>query len=510
MSYDLILKNGRFITMDSDSPRCDWVAIKDGKIAGTGMGDLPEQDSRNIIDLQGKTVLPGMMDCHVHVLSAGINLNSVSLQNAKNIDEVLKLIGEACDASDKEWVFGANYVPQNINENRYPDRWEMDRISNGKKVMIMAATLHGCSANSEAIKICDVPEDMTGVEKKGGQVSGAFLSDESSFLAMANALGSLPDEVLWGFIKDCCENAVSKGVTTMHGLFGMFVKGDRDVGLILKRKKELPLEMIVFYQTWDVQKALDLGLPRVGGCLTLDGALFEYTMANFEPFESAPSLRGVLYHTDDEVYQVVSKAHAAGIQCTLHAVGERAIDQLIYTYRRVIMEQGSKDLRHRIEHFCLPTEGQIKMAKELGLILSMQPGFTYLWDQAEGGEFEFCLGRERSNRWDPFNRIIDAGCIVCGGSDCPVTAVEPLVDIATCVNGHNPVRNISVDEALKMYTVNAAYAANLENEKGTITVGKDADFVVVNMDPYEHADQPDIYDMVSEMTIRAGIVVYKK
>lgn len=510
MKQDLILKNGNIITADNKLGRCSWVSVKDGKISGLG-NDIPaDSDAKTEIDLKGKTVLPGLMDCHVHTLIAGINLNAVPLQDAKNIKEVLDHMERACKDSKAEWVFGANYVPQNILEKRYPDRWELDRISNGKKIMIMAATLHGCATNSEGLKICNVPEEMAGVEKRDKEPLGIFSSDESSFLATANVLGSLPDEVLWGFLEDCCNHAVTKGVTTMHGLFGQFVKNDRDVELILKYQNRLPLDMVIFYQTWNVQEALDLGLPRVGGCLTLDGALFEYTMANFEPYTSAPALRGVLYHNDEEVYQVISKAHAANMQCSMHAVGERAIDQLIYTYRRVIMEQGSKDLRHRIEHFCLPTENQIRMAKDLGLILSMQPGFTYLWDRAQGGEFEFCLGRERADRWDPFHRILNAGCIVCGGSDCPVTPVEPLVDIAACVHGHNPIRNISVDDAIRMYTINAAYAANLEKSKGSIEIGKDADFVVLNMDPYAHSNTEDIYDLAAEMTIRAGMVVYQK
>ena len=509
--HDLLLKNGNFVTMDRKFERCGWVTVKGGIINGRGTGSpSPDIEAEHVIDLKGKTVLPGLMDCHVHTLVAGINLNAVPLERAGNIDEVLELMEKACRNSKSEWVFGANYVPQNIHEHRYPNKWELDRISHGKKIMIMAATLHGCATNSEGLKICDVPDYMPGVEKEADEPTGVFSSDESSFLATANVLGALPDEVLWSFIEDCCSNAVSKGVTTMHGLFGQFVKNDRDVGLILNNKERLPLEMVIFYQTWNVSQALALGLPRVGGCLTLDGALFEYTMANFEPFNSAPALRGVLYHNDDEVYQVVSRAHAANIQCSMHAVGERAIDQLIYTYRRVIMEQGRKDLRHRIEHFCLPTENQIAMAKELGLILSMQPGFTYLWDRADGGEFEFCLGRERADRWDPFHRIIDAGCTVCGGSDCPVTPVDPLVNIASCVHGHNPIRNISVDEAIRMYTINAAYAANLEKTKGSIETGKDADFVVVNMDPYKCSDKDEIYELAAEMTIKDGTVIYSK
>ncbi|MDR3294566.1 MAG: amidohydrolase family protein, partial [Clostridiales Family XIII bacterium] len=315
---------------------------------------------------------------------------------------------------------------------------------------------------------------------------------------------------IWQYIRDCADNAAAKGVTTMHGLFGLLVRDDRDMDLIMKRKDELPIEMVVFYQTWDVDKAHAMGLPRVGGCLTLDGASFEYTMANFTPYKSAPALRGVLYHNDDEVYQVVKKAHLYNMQCTMHALGERAIDQLLYTYRRVFMEQGKKDLRHRIEHFSYPTQDQIEMAAELGLILSMQPGFTYYWDRAEGGEFEYMFGRAGADRWDPFNRVVAAGNIVCAGSDCPVTPVEPLVDIATVAHGHNPVRNASLDDAIRMVTINGAYAAGIEAQKGSIEIGKDADFTVIDRNPYEHAEKREIYGMEALLTIRRGRITYEK
>lgn len=508
MKSDMVIYNGNIITVNEKTPRCRWVSVKNGKITGMGCDtDIPDADT--YYDLQGNTMLPGLTDCHVHVLSAGLNLKSVPLENARHIDEVLQLIEDECKKTDEEWVYGANYVPQNISESRYPTRWELDNISHGKKVMIFAATLHGCATNTEGLKYCNVPENTPGVEKEGGEMTGVFSSDESSFLAICNALGALSDEKLWDYINVCAENAASKGVTSMHGLFGQFVDKDRDVHLTIHKKNELPIDMEIFYQTWDVEKALDLNLPRVGGCLTLDGALFEYTMANFKPFKSAPALRGVLYHNDEEVYNVVRKAHEAGIQCSMHAVGERAIDQLIYTYYRVIKEQGKKDLRHRIEHFCLPTDEQIDMAKDLDLIISMQPGFTYLWDKKVGGEFEYVLGRERADRWDPFNRIIDKGITVCGGSDCPVTKVEPLIDIATCVNGDNPIRNISLDDAIKMYTINAAYAVNMEDKKGNIEVGKDADFVVIDKDPYEIYNSQEIYNINVVKTIRRGETTYE-
>jgi len=253
-----------------------------------------------------------------------------------------------------------------------------------------------------------------------------------------------------------------------------------------------------------------MGLPRVGGCLTLDGASFEYTMANFAPYKSAPALRGVLYHNDEEVYQVVKKAHEYGMQCTLHALGDRAIDQLIWVYHRVFTEQGRGSIHHRIEHFSYPTDEQIAMAADMELVLSIQPGFTYYWDRAEGGEFEYMFGREGADRWDPFNKLVNAGCIVCAGSDCPVTAVEPLVDIATVVNNPNPIRNAPLDEAIKMVTINAAYAASLEDRKGSIEVGKDADFVVLDRDPYGLEASKEIYDIQALLTIREGKIIYER
>lgn len=510
MICDLILKNANIIALDSSLSKYSWVAVDKGKIIALGNAN-DMLNGREVIDLKGKTVLPGLMDCHVHVLITGLQLGAVDLLNVKTLQEALDLIEEACKETPGDgWIYGVNFVPQSIEENRYPNRWELDEISQGHKVIVFAATLHGCSVNSAGIEVCNVPEDMPGVEKAKGEVTGLYMADESAFTAMSNLLGSMPDDILWGYIEDCVNNAVTYGVTTMHGLFGQMVKNDRDMSLIHKNKEKLPITMVEYYQTWNIEDVRAFDLPRIGGCLTLDGALFEYTMANYEPYDSAPALRGVLYHNDLEVYELMSKAHAADMQITFHALGERAIDQLLYTYYRVIKEQGFKDLRHRIEHFCLPTEKQIKMATDLGLILSMQPGYTYYWDRAEGGEFAFALGRERANRWDPFHKLVEAGAMICVSSDAPVATINPLRDIASLVNNPNPIRNIGVTDALKMCTINGAYAACLEKTKGSIEIGKDADLVVINMDPYEHYDKPEIHNMEVEMTIREGRIIYQK
>lgn len=504
--YDQVLINGNIITMDKALSKKKWVAVKDGKIAALGDDAAPKEYAKEVIDLKGATVLPGLFDCHNHVLLAGIWLNGVDLADAPDIKTVLERLEKACKEQPMEdYVYGINYIPQNIKENRYPTSDELDAISNGHVVAIFAATLHGCGCNSKAMELAQVPEDLPGVERVNGKVSGVYTSDESSFLATSNLIGSVDDETLWKYVEDCATFGASKGLTSIHGLFGQFVKNDRDMDLMLEKGKELPIDITPFYQTWDVDKAKNMGLERVGGCLTLDGAAFEYTMANFEPYVTAPALRGVLYHNDDEVYRVVKNAHKYNMQCSMHAVGERAIDQLLYTYHRVFLEDGRKDIRHRIEHFCLPTAKQVKMAKDLGLILSIQPGFTYLWDQ----ELLAILGREREDRMDNFRILKEAGNLVCGGSDCPVTPIEPLMDIAHCANGADPVRNIPMTEALKMFTTDAAYAIYKEDTKGSIEIGKDGDFTIIDRDPYEYENDKALFDMEVVMTISRGTIIYK-
>ena len=510
MKFDSVYYNGNIITVDKDESRYDWIAVSGGKVANLGCGGFSGEADK-LIDLEGNTVLPGLCDCHVHVLDAGIKLTGVMLDSCTCIDDVLSLMEERCLAEEGDgWVYGFDFLIHNIRENRYPTKHELDKISHGHKTVVYAATMHAMSCCSAVDEIADVPGDLGGVEvDENGERLGIYTSDDSAFHAQQNIYGCLSDDEIWGYVTKCAEHAISQGMTSMHGLFGQFIKGDRDVDIVLSRKDTLPLDLTVFYQTWDPEKAKAKGLARVGGCLTLDGAAFEHTMACFTPYYDAPWLRGVLYHTDQEVYDFVSKAHALDMQCTMHACGERAIDQLLYTYLRVFAEQGRKNVRHRLEHFCLPTEEQIQMAKDLDIILSMQPSFSYYWD-GPGNEFASVLGDERADLLDPFKKVVDKGITVLSGSDCPVAPIQPLKYIAHLVNGYNSVRNVSVTDALRMCTINAAYSNNEEDIKGSLEVGKNADMVVIDKDPYAFADSKEIFDMEVLRTIKNGVTVYEK
>ena len=494
--------------MDPNAPRAEWVAVKDKHIVAVGSG-LSNWDSTVHVDLEGRVALPGLFDSHCHVMSTGFYLAGLDLLHATSIEEVLTLLKEECKRKpDGEWVFGVGFMAYLMRENRFPTRFELDAISNGHPILISTQTLHGCALNTLAMDIVDVP-DMQGVLKnEEGVPTGVLMADEVVFPTMSKIMSRLPEETIWGYIKDCADYAASKGVTSMSGLMGQFVDGDKDVHLALARGKELPIDIAVYYQTWDFEKVSELGLNQIGGCLTLDGAGFEYTMALSEPYPQRPERRGFLIHTDEEVYQLISKAHKAGVQCALHALGDRAIDQLVYIYQQVILEQGVKDLRHRIEHFSLPSDRHMDILAQYGLIASMQPAFSGLWGQP-GGIYVTLLDKDRALRMEVFPEVVKRGGIIAGGSDSPVTMIDPLYGIACCIRNPDPRRNLSVTDAIKLFTINGAYATHQENEKGSIEVGKKADFTVINLDPYRVADSPAIYDMKTLMTIKDGSITYR-
>ena len=513
MVFDKVFFNGKIITMDEKNPRVTWVAIKDGYIADIGDEFPPLEISTENIDLKGRTMWPGFIDSHVHGASTGFSMNSIDLLRASGIDDVIGAVKNECEKaqSPDEWIFGTGLNVMMLKEGRPPTRWELDAVSGDHPVMIIFVTFHAIACNTKAMDFIKIPSDMDGIVKNDeGDPIGVYTDDESSFLGMSRALGCLSDEKFEKYIRDCVAYANSKGVTTLHTLDGRLVDKDRDFFIWLNIKDTLPIHSVNYYQAMNIPLVKALGLPRIGGCITLDGTGFERTMATSEPYGEPPTT-GILYYTDDEVYKFVLDAHKNDLQCSMHAIGDRAIDQLIKTYERVIKEEGNpKGIRHRIEHFGLCSPEHIAKAAELNLGLSMQPVHDFLWDNPNipgGDTFLNLIGRERADNNDPFPRIIDAGAVIAGGSDSAVTPIDPLWGIHATVNAPNPKRRTSLEDAIKMFTINGAWIAHEEKIKGSIEKGKLADLVVTDKNPYEN--QNTIMDFKVEMTIVEGEIVYQ-
>jgi predicted amidohydrolase YtcJ len=461
-----------------------------------------------VIDLKGGTVLPGFIDSHAHMLYTGLFQDGILLSGAITIDEVLQLVEENCSKRQQGyWVFGSGLSHENLEEKRTPSRQELDRVSPRNPVWLVSKTCHSSTANTLALQRIGLPADLPGVETdiSTGEPTGRFLTDQAHFGASRRILGSLKEQEVRRMVERVCSDAAEKGVTSIHAMDGS-PDSDRVFLKLFETIPHMPIRIVPYFQTLDVDKVLELGLPRIGGCLTLDGAWPEHTVALRDPYRDRTDSRGMLFYTDEQVEQFVERAHREGLQATMHAIGDAAIEQILRAYEKAFGKEKNTRHRHRIEHFSLPLGDLADRAADLGIVVAMQPMFSYLWGGPEGDYVRY-LGEERANQIEDFRSILDRGLIICGGSDSPVTPLNPLMGIHAAVN--NPFRQhrVSVDEALRMFTVHGAWAAFEEDERGTIEEGKAADLVVLTGNP-KALEPGKLSEIGVEMTIVGGRIVY--
>jgi predicted amidohydrolase YtcJ len=507
----LVLINANVVTMTGSRRRCEAVAVRDERILAVGSSAdvlaAGQCDSSVVVDLAGKTVLPGLIDSHTHAFLTGIHSISVHLGSATCVDEVCDAVrDEAQDTPPGRWIYGMDCSPYTLLEGRYPHRTQLDAAAPHNPVYIAGSSFHSGVANTRALELIAPDPCLPGMEKDSdtGSSTGAFLSDTGHFYAARRAYSYLSDEDIRSLYIATAARAASRGVTTLHCLDGQFVEHDRDVAVLLDVAPQLPVRTVLMYQTMNVNRVLELGLPRIGGCLTIDGAVFDHTACYYSAYEDDPRTRGELYMSPTAVREFVGKAHRAGLQIGMHAIGDKAIDVLVDAVAAAQASYPRDDCRHRVEHFTSPSDRAILKAGELGLALSMQPIFTGKWN----AEYIHFLGEERASRSDDYRRLIGEGLKVAGGSDSPITEIDPLLGVHSAVNNPSPNRRVSTEQALRMFTTNGAWVAFEEDEKGTLEAGKLADLVVVDGDPF--SDSTRIDELGVDLTMCGGKIVFSR
>ncbi|MCL5109497.1 MAG: amidohydrolase [Chloroflexi bacterium] len=486
MAKRLALINGDVVTLETRQPRAQAVLAVDGRIAlvGSDAEVLAARQGGEVMDLHGRALLPGFGDSHVHLMATGIASVGLQLQECRSLGEVLALVRQA--ARRETLVRGLGFDPTVLVENRFPTRAELDEAASGVPTYLARRDLHAAVLNSSALALVRAAEGEQGYERDplGGEPTGVLRAE--AWYKASSLLFAAVDENTWRrALHTAARQALAVGATTVHALEGGFTSGDVDLGALsdyLAEPGEARLKIVLWWQTKEVARVAAAGLPRIGGCLLVDGSFGSHTAALAEPYADRPDWNGVLYQSDEELADFVMEAHRAGLQIALHAIGDRAIGQALNAYRRALAAYPRPGHRHRLEHFMLPTAEQIVAAGELGIHVAVQPTFCQQWG-GEGGMYYQRLGPERYARFYPLQTMLQAGLTLGGGSDSTVTPLQPLLGMHAAVNRAEAEQRLTPAQALSMYTLDAARLAFEEQAKGSIAPGKAADLVVLGANP---------------------------
>jgi hypothetical protein len=443
------------------------------------------------------------------MMQTGLDLLGIDMYDCTSVDDVLQKVGEAGRTLPEErWIYGKRLDESRLREKRPPTAAELDTVAPRHPVYISDRGLHYTLVNRVAFGLLELSPDVPGVRTgPGGEVTGR-LHEQASGRAKKAFIDKIDPAEREEALRHTAGLATRVGVTTIHTVEGGKLFSDSDILVILGVAGQLPVRVILYWSTEDLASIQAAGLPRMGGDILLDGSIGSRTAAFDAPYEDDPTTRGVLYYSDARVEEMITAAHLAGIQIAFHMIGERAISQGLDCFERVLSRHPKADHRHRLEHFGFPKPADVERAARLELIVATQPAFTYLRG-GPGSVYAARLGSDRERRGYPLRSLLDAGIVVGGASDADVTPIDPLLGIHAAVNPPYPEHAISPEEALRMFTIDAAKTAFDEANTGSIEVGKQADLVVLAQNPLT-TPAAALKDIAVVMTVKGGEVVYQR
>lgn len=542
---DKIFYNGTVYTMEAEGVCKDTVVVKDGKFAyvGTKEEALAKYESDEMTDLQGKTVLPGMGDSHLHFFAFCQTYTTVDLGGATTREEALRLLRErAAETPKGEWIKGSNFDQSKWtdSEDRLPTRFDLDEASTEHPIVIKRVCLHTAVANTMALEKANIgkgyvfgPGGLVELDEQG-MPNGIFREQASKIYD-----NLIPDPFLVPATREKCmkkgfDLASSLGVTMMHTYAAEIWRYDEDFDDYVARNQrgELPVRMSVCLDRMfekpmtgprehnDPFRAAQMGSFKSFS----DGSLGSRSAKLFEEYADDPGNTGILVITPEDLAKRMYEAYRKGLQPATHCIGDKALevtlDAVEYCLAQglkdgMTKEEQAKRLPFRIIHAQMATPELIERMKKLPLVLDIQP--TFLMTDLHW--IEDRVGKERAAMSYTWKTYLDNGLVMAGGSDAPVESFNPWVGIFAAVarqdmncypaEGYHPEEKVSVYDAVCMYSRNVAYANGQLDVLGSIEAGKFADMVVIDRDIFAIPEQ-EIKDIQVLNTYLAGKEVYHR
>ena len=477
---------GRIVTCDDRGTVSKYLVENGGKIAFVGDA-LPEKYASAPRERLGeKALLPAFGDTHIHFMSYAFFRAGLDLRGAKTIAEAQAAIAGFVRERAPAHVVGFGASAYGVAERRLLTRADIDAVCYNKPVFITKYDGHAAIANSALIaRVKDKLGALRGFDAESG-----LMTQEAFFRVTDVITGTISLPATLGNMLAGIDALAGFGVGLAHSVTGIGFPADMDVTLesLFARGLANPLAYRIFFQTMDVGKVLKRRLPRIGGCFAaaLDGCFGSADAALLAPYAASAGLppeaaRGVLYYSDEQVGAFCREANRRGLQIEMHAIGDAAFDQAVGALAAALADSPRQDHRHTIIHACLPTPRGLETCARLGIRIAVQPAFLQ-WEQEPLEYLESIMGT-RAYGISPLRTMADLGIELSGGSDAPCTVPDPIEGIWAACNHYVPGESLTIQEALNLYTRNAARGAFDEKERGSLEAGKFADMIILNRDP---------------------------
>jgi hypothetical protein len=530
---DLVILNGAVWTVNPDVPWAEALAVKDGKILAVGASEKIKKmagDKTRVIDLKGALVLPGFIDSHTHFLDGGFSLLSIRLRDVKSREEFAARIKDKAEEIGKgKWILNGNWDHEQFSPPELPNKEWIDEAAPDNPVCVSRHDGHMVLANSLALKIAGITKDTLSPE--GGEILKDPASGEPTGILKDAAIDLVMRHVPEPSFEDklraaevALKHAAENGVTSVHDMG--YVSSFEIYQELLKAGK-LTARLRVYIPITEVENLIgqkleippDNNFLKLGGLKGfVDGSLGSSTALFFEPYSDSPAIRGLLHSQmfpEGIMERRIKEADEASLQVAVHAIGDKANNMILDIFERVMSSGKKRDRRWRIEHAQHLLAEDIERIARFGVIASVQP-----YHAVDDGRWaEKRIGRERCRLTYAFKSLLDKRAILAAGSDWTVAPLNPLTGIYAFVtrrttDGKNPggwfpEQKISLEDAVRAYTLNGAYAEFSENLKGSLEKGKLADMVVLSQNifkiPPEEIDKVDV-----KMTILNGEVIFEK